>query len=43
MVVEMLIKAPGITCHKPEGAFYVFPSIHGCHRQNFAGRHGDYR
>jgi aspartate aminotransferase len=30
MVVDMLNKAPGITCHKPEGAFYVFPSIHGC-------------
>ena len=30
LVVEMLNKAPGITCSKPEGAFYVFPSIHGC-------------
>ncbi|WP_158745085.1 pyridoxal phosphate-dependent aminotransferase, partial [Acidisphaera sp. L21] len=30
LVVEMLNQAPGITCHKPEGAFYVFPSIHGC-------------
>jgi aspartate aminotransferase len=30
MVVEMLNQAPGITCHKPEGAFYVFPSVHGC-------------
>src|SRR5262249_48544971 len=30
MVVEMLNAAPGITCHKPEGAFYVFPSVHGC-------------
>jgi len=30
MVVEMLNQAPGITCHKPEGAFYVFPAIHGC-------------
>ena len=30
LVVEMLNKAPGITCGKPEGAFYVFPSIHGC-------------
>ena len=27
---EMLNKAPGIHCHKPEGAFYVYPSIHGC-------------
>jgi aspartate aminotransferase len=30
LVVEMLNQAPGINCHKPEGAFYVFPSVHGC-------------
>jgi aspartate aminotransferase len=30
MVVEMLNAAPGIRCHKPEGAFYVFPSMQGC-------------
>ncbi len=30
LVVDMLNKAPGITCNKPEGAFYVFPAIHGC-------------
>jgi aspartate aminotransferase len=30
LVVEMLNAAPGITCHKPEGAFYVFPGVHGC-------------
>ena len=30
MVVEMLNKAPGIHCHMPEGAFYVFPAVHGC-------------
>ena len=30
LVVELLNKAPGIYCHKPEGAFYVYPSIHGC-------------
>jgi aspartate aminotransferase len=30
LVVEMLNKAPGIRCVTPEGAFYVFPSIHGC-------------
>ncbi len=29
-VVDMLNQAPGITCHRPEGAFYVFPSMHGC-------------
>ncbi|MDO9709015.1 pyridoxal phosphate-dependent aminotransferase [Paracraurococcus lichenis] len=30
LVVEMLNAAPGIRCHKPEGAFYVFPSMQGC-------------
>ncbi|TCZ59759.1 pyridoxal phosphate-dependent aminotransferase [Roseicella aquatilis] len=30
MVVEMLNAAPGLRCHKPEGAFYVFPSMQGC-------------
>ena len=29
MVVEMLNKAPGLLCHKPEGAFYVYPSCAG--------------
>jgi aspartate aminotransferase len=30
LVVKMLNEAPGIVCAKPEGAFYVFPAIHGC-------------
>jgi aspartate aminotransferase len=30
LVVEMLNQSKGIVCHKPEGAFYVFPSVHGC-------------
>ncbi len=30
LVVSMLNDAPGIVCAKPEGAFYVFPAIHGC-------------
>ena len=29
MVVAMLNQAPGVYCHTPEGAFYVFPSVHG--------------
>ncbi|MDR6871753.1 aspartate aminotransferase [Bosea sp. BE125] len=29
-VVEQLKLAPGVLCHKPEGAFYVFPNIAGC-------------
>jgi aspartate aminotransferase len=30
LVVDMLNQCPGINCAKPEGAFYVFPAIHGC-------------
>jgi len=30
LVVAMLNEAPGLSCHKPEGAFYVFPNIAGC-------------
>ena len=30
LVVALLNQAPGITCHRPEGAFYVFPSMQGC-------------
>lgn len=30
MVVDALNKMPGISCHRPEGAFYVFPNIAGC-------------
>ncbi len=29
LVVDMLNKAKGIFCHKPEGAFYVYPSCAG--------------
>jgi aspartate aminotransferase len=30
LVVRELNKAKGLNCHKPEGAFYVYPSVHGC-------------
>jgi aspartate aminotransferase len=30
LVVDMLNQAQGLTCAKPEGAFYVFPSMQGC-------------
>ncbi|MGJ8585050.1 MAG: pyridoxal phosphate-dependent aminotransferase [Marinosulfonomonas sp.] len=30
LVVSMLNQATGITCPRPEGAFYVYPSIKGC-------------
>jgi aspartate aminotransferase len=29
-VVAMLRAASGLTCHLPEGAFYVFPNLAGC-------------
>jgi aspartate aminotransferase len=29
LVVEMLNQAPGLHCHRPEGAFYVYPSCAG--------------
>jgi aspartate aminotransferase len=29
MVVDALNAIPGISCHRPEGAFYVFPNIAG--------------
>lgn len=30
LVVDMLNQAPGVKCPRPEGAFYVYPSIAGC-------------
>ena len=30
LVVGMLNRAPGVNCSNPDGAFYVYPSIHGC-------------
>lgn len=30
LVVSMLNAAQGVTCPKPEGAFYVYPDISGC-------------
>ena len=30
LVVDMLNAIPGIACHRPEGAFYVFPNVAGC-------------
>jgi aspartate aminotransferase len=37
LVVGMLNEAPGITCPKPEGAFYVYPDISGCIGKTSAG------
>jgi aspartate aminotransferase len=30
LVVDAMNRAPGLTCHKPEGAFYVYPNVAGC-------------
>ena len=37
LVVKMVNAAPGLTCNVPEGAFYVFPSVHGCIGKTSAG------
>lgn len=37
LVVDMLNEAPGLRCHKPEGAFYVYPSVHACLGKTSAG------
>jgi aspartate aminotransferase len=37
LVVAALNATPGLTCHKPEGAFYVFPGMHGCIGKTSAG------
>jgi len=36
-VVDALNACPGITCPRPEGAFYVYPSIAGCIGKTSAG------
>ncbi|MCV2868185.1 pyridoxal phosphate-dependent aminotransferase [Defluviimonas sp. WL0002] len=37
LVVSMLNEASGITCPRPEGAFYVYPDISGCIGKTSAG------
>jgi len=37
LVVDRLNAIPGIACHRPEGAFYVFPGIAGCLGKTTAG------
>lgn len=39
LVVSMLNQAKGLQCDKPEGAFYVFPSLEGCLGKTSAGGH----
>ena len=37
LAVDMLNASKGISCHKPEGAFYVFPNVAGCLGKTTAG------
>jgi aspartate aminotransferase len=37
LAVDRLNAANGISCHKPEGAFYVFPNVAGCLGKTTAG------
>lgn len=37
LVVDALNAAPGLACHRPEGAFYVYPSVAGCLGKTSAG------
>jgi aspartate aminotransferase len=37
LVVGLLNQAPGIRCVTPQGAFYVYPSIHACLGKTSAG------
>jgi len=37
LVVDALNAAPGVACHRPEGAFYVYPNIAGCLSKTSAG------
>jgi len=30
LVIDALAEAPGMACHRPEGAFYVYPNVAGC-------------
>ncbi|WP_426958890.1 pyridoxal phosphate-dependent aminotransferase [Muricoccus radiodurans] len=37
LVVDMLNDAPGLQCHRPEGAFYVYPGVAGLLGRTSAG------
>ncbi len=37
LVVDALNRVPGLFCHRPEGAFYVYPNIGGCLDKTTAG------
>ena len=37
MVAELLANTPGLRCHSPQGAFYLFPDISACLGRRSAG------
>jgi aspartate aminotransferase len=37
IVVDLLDAVPGLSCHRPQGAFYVFPALHECLGRTSAG------
>ncbi len=37
-IVEALNEMPGVSCLKPEGAFYVFPNVSGLYGRSFNGK-----
>jgi aspartate aminotransferase len=44
LVVALLNEVPRLSCHQPQGAFYVFPDLHDCLGRTSAGGaaiHGD--
>ncbi len=42
LLVEAVNRAPGMSCHKPEGAFYLYPNVAGClGKTTSGGRHLD--
>jgi aspartate aminotransferase len=38
VIVEALNQIPGLTCRKPQGAFYVFPNVSELFGKSFAGK-----
>lgn len=37
-IVKALLEIPGVSCYKPEGAFYVFPDFNAYLGKSFAGK-----
>jgi aspartate aminotransferase len=38
VIVQKLNAIPGVTCLKPQGAFYVFPDVSSFYGRSFGGR-----